>query len=77
MSTASISLDELLKLPARERADIAHALWESLTETEQEAEFVLTDELKVELDRLAAEHEADPHSAIPWEEVRKKLRNKR
>ena len=74
---ASISLDELLKLPASERADIALALWESLTETEQEAEFVLTDELKAELDRRVAEHEADPDSAIPWEEVRKKLWNRR
>ena len=74
---ASISLDDLLKLPAAERIEIAQALWESLTETEQEAEFVLTDELKAELDRQAAEHEADPDSSIPWEEVRTKLWNKR
>jgi putative addiction module component (TIGR02574 family) len=71
---ASISLDELLKLPASERADIAHALLESLSETEQEEQVVLTDELKAELDRRFAEHEADPASAIPWEVIDRKHR---
>ena len=71
---ASISLDELLKLPARERADIAHALLESLSETEQESEVMLTDEQKAELDRRLAEHEADPTSAIPWEVIDRKHR---
>ena len=37
-------LDELLKLPASERADLALALWEILTDTERAAEVVLTSE---------------------------------
>ena len=49
------------------------AWWNSLTESEQEAAFVLTDEQKAELDRRIAEHEADPDSAIPWEQVRQRL----
>lgn len=67
------TLTKLLELPAAERADIAMALWDSLTPTEQEAEFDLTPEQRAELDRRLAEHFADPTSAIPWDEVRRKL----
>ena len=67
------TLAKLLELPASERADIAMALWDSLTPAEQEAEFDLTLEQRAELDRRLAEHIADPASAIPWDEVRRKL----
>jgi putative addiction module component (TIGR02574 family) len=49
------------------------ALWDSLTPAEQEAEFDLTPEQRAELDHRLAEHIADPGSAVPWEEVRRKL----
>jgi putative addiction module component (TIGR02574 family) len=64
---------ELLKLPASERVDLALALWESLDEADQEAALELTAEQAAEFDRRLAEHDADPSTAIPWEEVRKKL----
>ena len=67
------TLTRLLDLPARERIDIATALWDSLTPAEQEAEFDLTPERRAELDRRLAEHVADPASAIPCDEVRRKL----
>ena len=67
------TLTRLLELPATERVDIAMALWDSLTAAEQEAEFDLTSEHRAELDRRLAEHVADPASAIPWDEVRRKL----
>ena len=67
------TLTKLLELPPRERVDIAMALWDSLTPAEQEAEFELTPEQRAELDRRLAEHLADPASAIPWDEVRRKL----
>lgn len=66
-------LSELLKLSASERAEIAMALWESLTDAEREAELALTPEQEAELDRRLAEHIANPGSAIPWDEVRRKL----
>jgi putative addiction module component (TIGR02574 family) len=64
---------KLLDLPATERVDIAMALWDSLTPAEQEAEFDLTIEQRAELDLRLAQHIADPASAIPWDEVRRKL----
>lgn len=66
-------LTELLKLPAGDRAEIAMALWESLTNGQREAELALTDEQRSELDRRWAEHVANPGSAIPWADVRAKL----
>ena len=67
------ALTKLLELPATERIDIAMALWDSLTSAEQEAEFDLTLDQRAELDRRLTEHIADPASAVPWEEVRRKL----
>lgn len=72
--TTSATIDELLKLPAADRVEIAMALWESLSPAEQEAEFTLTPELRAELRRRIAEHDADPDSAIPWEEIERKHR---
>ena len=69
----SSPLTELLKLPAGDRAELAKALWDSLTDGEREAELELTDEQRAELDRRWAEHVANPDSAIPWANVRAKL----
>lgn len=68
-----ISLDELLKLPPADRVEIALALWDSLDDTEVDALLPLTEEQKAELDRRTAEHERDPDSAVPWEQVRREL----
>jgi putative addiction module component (TIGR02574 family) len=67
------TLAELLRLPASQRVEIAMALWESLTDSERETELALTPEQETELDRRLAEHVANPGSAIPWDEVRRKL----
>ena len=68
------TLSELLKLPAEERAELAMALWESITDAEREAELAVTPEQEAELDRRWAEHVENPDTAIPWDEVRRKLR---
>src|SRR6266542_533274 len=67
----------LLKLSAANRADLAMALWESLSDQQRDAATELSDEQKAELDRRWAEHLAKPDSAIPWSEVRRKLRDDR
>jgi len=60
----SPSLAELLKLPAGERAELAMALWESLSSAERETEMELTPEDAEELDRRWADHVQRPDSAI-------------
>jgi putative addiction module component (TIGR02574 family) len=69
----SSTLSQLLKLPAGDRAELAMALWESLSDQEREEELVFTEEQAAELDRRWAEHLANPDSAVPWSEVRRKL----
>lgn len=69
----SSPLTDLLKLPAGDRADLAMALWESLTDRERENEFELTDAQRAELDRRWSEHVANPQAAVPWSEIRAKL----
>ena len=63
----------LLKLCAADRAELAMALWESLSDEQRDAATDLSDEQKAELDRRWAEHVANPGSAISWEDVRRKL----
>ena len=69
----SPSLSELLKLPAGERAELAMALWESLSNAEREVELELTSEDVAELDRRWSDHVQRPESAVPWDGVRQKL----
>jgi putative addiction module component (TIGR02574 family) len=67
------ALSQLLKLPAGDRAELAMALWESLSDAERHAALALSDEQAAELDRRWAEHLADPQTAVPWSDVRRKL----
>ena len=69
----SSALSQLLKLPAGDRAELAMALWESLSDAERESSFELTDEQRAELDRRWTEHLENPGSATPWSDVRRKL----
>lgn len=69
----SSPLSELLKLPAGDRAELAMALWNSLSDVERDAELELTGGQRAELDRRWAEHVANSESAIPWSDVRAKL----
>ena len=73
----STSVSSLLKLPASERAELAMALWDSLTDAERDAELALTPEQAVELDRRWVDHVENRASAIPWSEVRRKLQGGR
>lgn len=67
------ALDSLLKLPPDDRAELAMTLWESLGEPQRSAGFSLTQDQIAELDRRLADHLADPSSAVPWEDVRRRL----
>ncbi|HEY6832378.1 MAG TPA: addiction module protein [Pseudolabrys sp.] len=67
-------LQELMRLPATERVEIALELWDSVEESDLPP---LTPEQMEEIDRRIAEHERDPSRAIPWEEVRAHLWSRR
>ncbi len=67
------SLAELLKLSASDRIEIAMALWDSLAETDRDAQLAVTPEQEADLDRRLAEHIANPASAVRWNEVRRNL----
>ncbi len=71
---ATTSLSDLLTLPADTRADLAIALWESLSDSEREHALSISPELAAELDRRWADHLAHPETGVPWDEVLKKLR---
>ncbi len=62
--------DELMKLSPAERIQLAQDLWDSIAPEEMPP---LTPEQIEEMERRRAEHEKDPGSAIPWEEVRASL----
>jgi putative addiction module component (TIGR02574 family) len=49
-------------------------LWDSIA-ADPEA-LSLTDAQREELDRRLADHDADPSSAVSWEEVRRRLYQK-
>jgi putative addiction module component (TIGR02574 family) len=72
----SPTLAGLLKLPAGDRVKLAMVLWESLEDPDRAAQLPLTPKQRAEIDRRLAEHADDPGSAIPWSDVRPKLRSK-
>ena len=63
---------EIAKLSLAERVQLVEDLWDSIAEETQGA-VTLSQAQAVELERRLREHEADPSSAIPWEQVRAEL----
>jgi putative addiction module component (TIGR02574 family) len=72
MSTTPLA--ELLKLSEAERIQLAQDLWDSIPV--RSAALPLDEEQLREMERRVAEHQADPSSAIPWEEARARLRER-
>ena len=72
--TPSLEALGIDKLSVEEKYELVDAILESIPEDQGEVE--LTEAQMRELDRRRAEHEADPSSAIPWEEVEARLISK-
>ena len=70
---ASNPLSELLDLPPTDRAELAMALWDSLSEADREGQFTLSESQRAELDRRWADHLANPESSVDWADVCRKL----
>lgn len=68
----SIDLAELRKLSVAERIQLAEDLWDSIALEPADVPGV-TEAQRQELQRRLREHEADPSTAVPWEQVRAEL----
>jgi putative addiction module component (TIGR02574 family) len=69
-------LDELMQLSPADRLDVADKLRDSVDPNDPSLAddlSPLTEEQLQEIRRRVAEHERDPSSAIPWEEVKARL----
>jgi putative addiction module component (TIGR02574 family) len=69
-----VPIEELLKLPVAERIQLVEDLWDSIAADPEG--LPLTEVQREELSRRVAEHQADPASAVSWQEVRERLYKK-
>jgi putative addiction module component (TIGR02574 family) len=67
-------LEAAKALPLPERIELAEALWEDITKEGYEPP--LTPAQEAELERRLEEHQKNPHTAIPWEQVKAELAQK-
>ena len=68
--------DQVMNLPAEEKFELARELWDDIHppgSARPGEPFEFTDEQMAEIRRRVAEHERNPDSARPWEEVRARL----
>jgi putative addiction module component (TIGR02574 family) len=70
----AVDMREIGRLSVRERVRLVQDIWDSIQPTAEE--LPLTDEQKEIIDERLAEHRRDPSTAVPWEEVRERLRSK-
>jgi len=68
---------ELLNIPLSvdQRLDLIALLWDSIPDSLEE--LPVPDWHRLEVERRLAAADADPSAAIPWEEVKRRLREKR
>ena len=70
----SLSDVAIKQLSVAERLDLISELWDSIPDSLDE--LPMPDWHREELERRLAAADADPDAAIPWEEVRDRLRKK-
>jgi putative addiction module component (TIGR02574 family) len=70
----SLSDVAISQLSIAERLDLISVLWDSIPDSLEE--LPIPDWHREELKRRLAAADADPGGAIPWEEVRQRLRKK-
>ena len=66
-----IDMAAIKRLSVTERVRLAQDIWETLQPTAQE--LPLTQAQVSVLDRRLEEHQQDPSSAVPWDEVKARL----
>lgn len=68
----SQSIDEFRKLSVTERIQLVEDIWDSIAVDSPEA-VPLTSVQREEIKRRLQAHDADPSTAVPWEQVRSEL----
>lgn len=68
---AKIDMDAIMRLSVAERVRLVQDIWDTLQPTAED--LPLTEEQKEVLDRRLEEHQADPDSALTWDEVKTRL----
>lgn len=63
---------DYLQLSLAERIQLVEDIWDSIT-LEAAGELGLTETQRLDVQRRVAEHQADPSTAVAWEQVRAKL----
>jgi putative addiction module component (TIGR02574 family) len=76
MTNPAFDLAALRRLSIPERLQLLGDLWDSIAEEAPDEALPLTPELAAELERRLAEHDANPGSAIPWDEVKERVLRK-
>lgn len=69
-----LDMEAIRKLTVAERLALLEAIWDSISD--DPSSVPTSDRQLAEARRRLAEHDADPSSAIPWDEAEKKLRTK-
>ncbi len=64
---------EILKLNPAERLQLVEDIWDSLIDLPDS--IPVTPAQRAELDRRLAKYRNDPHGAIPWDEVKRRILN--
>ncbi|MFW5966980.1 MAG: addiction module protein [Persicimonas sp.] len=65
---------EFDNLSTSEKIEYVQQLWERIAEEADSAQ--LTDEQREELDRRLEAHRKNPDEAVPWDDVRERVRGK-
>ena len=68
----STQLSDILQLSVAERIQLVEDIWDSIAAVPEA--LPLTDAERQELDRRLEAHARNPDEAIPWDELREKLR---
>lgn len=69
-----IDLDAIKRLSVSERVRLVQDIWDTLQPTADD--LPLTEEQREIIDRRLEEHQRDPDSAVPWEEVKTRLESR-
>lgn len=68
--------DEIRKLSLLERLELVEEIWDGIAAECEHEPFLLTDEQRADLERRAAEADADPAGGASWEEALERIRRR-